>query len=216
MPRRRQRFADLERQFRNNGGVADPDSDLGRYIAFKQGKRRIQVKRPVLASERKRFVHAILPFNLYEGATIEATDYYAAPITLYSERGRRTFAGITNVDWGYTDVTADTKRNDNFYPALIKVKVITNPSEAPEPEVSGITGRPYKVKVGRSYSIPFGKRATAPVQGEENRRLELTELMKAVDTITTGSFSYEPEIFRIGAPDPEAVPSTLPAVGAAT
>lgn len=216
MPRRRQRFADLERQFRNNGGVAAPDSDLGRYIDFKKGLRKITVKRPVLASERKRYVHAILPFNLFQGATIARTHYHAAPITLYSERGRRTITDLSDLDLGYTAVDADTVRNDNFYPALIKVKVITNPADAPEAEISGVTGRRYKVKVGRSYSIPFGRQVASVTEGEEDRRQAIAEILKSTTVVSVGSVSYEPEIFRIGAPDPEAVPASLPAVGAAT
>lgn len=213
MARRRQRFADLERQLRNNGGQAAPDSLLGRYAAYKRGERKANVKRPVPAAERKRYAYAILPFNLAAPENPTNSDRYAAPITQYSERGRRRLSGITALDFGYADLTSVTQRNDNFYPALLKVKILDNAGAAPENEISGITGRPYKVRVGKSYSIPFGRKVgegNVVAQGEENRRRDLAIDIKAVPNISVPSIGYEPEIFRIGNPDPGAVPENLP------
>ena len=212
MPRRRQRFSNLEQQFRESGGQAAPGSRLAGYIAFKRGETKITVTKKLTAAERKRYGFAILPFNLSCPASPTAADRYAAPITVYSNT-IRTDLTLSNNQCGYDTIGASTQQADNFYPALLRVFIPSG--GAPTNPTSGVTQKPYSRIPGRSGSIPFGRTVTNVTDAktgaaesalddvdEEDVRLALSIAARTGGgSSKASSVSYEPEIFRVGKPD---------------
>lgn len=201
MPRRRQRFSDLERQFRESGGVAAPGSRLAGYIDFKSGKTKIDITVKLTGEQRKRYGFGILPFNIAVGDPVEPTDRRAAPITNYSNGGRLSL-GLNNLQLGYVDIDANTRQEDNFYPALLRVFVPTQNAAALTP-ISAITKKEYSRIPGQSFSIPFGRTtAGAKTDTEEGRKAALAaDARKGAGAIKASSVSYEPEVFKVGKPD---------------
>lgn len=212
MPRRRQRFAALERQFRESGGQAAAGSRLAGYIDFKLGKSQIKVSRVLTAEQRKRFGYAILPFSLSVSATPDPFERYAAAITAYSNAGRRDL-GLSDNECGYENIDASTTQDDNFYPALIRCFIPTGDTR--ESPVSAITRKEYKRRVGRSVSIPFG-RTTTSVQDAKTGQTETTindadqldvrnslaqKAKVGSGTTKALSVSFEPEVFKVGKPN---------------
>lgn len=209
MPRRRQRFSDLERQFRESGGVASPDSRLGGYIKFKKGEVKIKVESKLTGAQRKRYGFAILPFGVTPSDPVVAADRYAAPITAYSNSAR-TELGLTNSKCGFENVEAATKQDDNFYPAVIRVFVKSGGVSTPK---SAVTGKEYNRVNGKTYSVPFGRDITSTVDkktgtaettvnevDEEDKKASLATAVKAANN-NVGSISFLPEEFKIGKPD---------------
>lgn len=198
MPRRRQRFSDLEKQFRESGGVAAPGSKLAGYIEFKAGRSKIDVNVRLTAAQRKRFGFGVIPFNLPVAATPVRV---AAPITAYSNDGR-TDLGLTDADLGYANIDANTAQLENFYPALLRCFVPTA-GATPLTPISAITKKEYRRIPGRSYSIPFGRAGGTPATDtEETRKAALiTEAKAGAGTNKATGVSYEPEVFKVGKPD---------------
>lgn len=201
MPRRGRRFTQLERALKLAHGNPEPGSPLAHYKDFKDGKVKIDVKVKLTAAQRQRFGFGILPFNVAPADPVLPTDRYAAPITAYSNAGR-TDLGLINNQLGYATIDADTRQNDNFYPALLRVFVPTSGAEPTTP-ISAITKEEYTRRPGKSYSIPFGRTtANAKVDTEEGRRAALAaDAKKGSGTNQASSVSYEPEVFKIGKPD---------------
>ncbi|MBW4480842.1 MAG: hypothetical protein KME54_29415 [Tolypothrix brevis GSE-NOS-MK-07-07A] len=207
MPRRRQRFSDLEKQFKESGGVAAPGSRLAGYIAFKKGENKIEVKKKLTAAERKRYGFAILPF----GVTPEASTpkRYAASITAYSNASRAGL-GVTNNMLGYEDIDASTEQAGNFYPALIKVFIKSGTIN--DNQISGVTQKKYRRIEGATYTYPFGRTTTDvtdAVTGATESTVNEVDAQDVRNTLVTflaglpaekkvGSISYEPEVFRTG------------------
>jgi hypothetical protein len=207
MPRRRRRFSDLEKQFRESGGTAAPGSKLAGYIEFKKGERTITVEKVLTSTQRKRYGFGILPFGVTPADTTPKR--YAAPITAYSNTGR-TSLNLSNARLGYENIDADTEQSENFYPALLRVFVRS--SDTKTNPTSGVTGKKYKRLPGSTYGIPFGRTITS-VTDQESGTTESTidkvdeedvksSLMTFVRVQTNvSSVSYEPEVFRVGKPD---------------
>jgi hypothetical protein len=207
MPRRRQRFSDLERQFKESGGVAAPGSRLAGYIAFKKGENKIEVKKKLTAAERKRYGFAILPFSVTPEATTPKR--YAAAITAYSNSSRSGLE-ISNNMLGYENINAATKQAGNFYPALLRVFVKSGTID--ETKKSGVTQQNYRRIEGATYTYPFGRTITATVDKETGatestlNEVDAEDVRNALSTHLTrlgadkkvGSISYEPEVFRTG------------------
>lgn len=203
MPRRRQRFSDLERQFRDSGGVAEANSRLAGYIDFKKGVNKIEVKNKVSATDRKRYAFAILPFGLAVPAVPLAGDRFQAPITAYSNAGR-TALSLSNAQCGYDTKDAATNPGDNFYPAIIRPVIVNaSPTSGDLTPISGVTKKPYKRSfVGKSFGIPFGRTITG-VDGstlqtvtEEQVKFALATAAKSVVAANVRSISYLPEEFK--------------------
>ncbi|WP_375470981.1 hypothetical protein [uncultured Nostoc sp.] len=207
MPRRRQRFADLERQFRESGGTAAPGSRLAGYIDFKKGINTIEVTKKLTSAQRKRYGFAILPF----GVTPEDSTptRYAAAITAYSNTGRIAL-NVTNSKAGYETIDGSTEQSENFYPALLRVFVKS--SDTKTNPISGITKKKYSRTPGSSFSFPFGRTLTTVTDSKtgatestidkvdaEDVRKSLSNFVKTQPNVT--SVSYEPEVFRIGKQD---------------
>jgi hypothetical protein len=202
MARRRNRFKRLDADYRaTRGNIPAENTELTNYIEWRKGNRKITVSKTLTAAERKRFGFKILPFNVEIGTTPLTTDYYAAPITAYSNAGRTTLS-LSNTDLGYADIDGDTIQDENFYPALLRVFVKGNATSTPVEKTSDITGNSYKRHEGSSYSIPFGRSLTGDddgslnTSGENDTKNALITQLKAVATV--GSVSYDPEIFRSG------------------
>lgn len=204
MPRRRQRFAQLERELKASGYAPDPNSRAGQYLNFKKGINRINVANPPNAAERLRKGVAILPFNLPLELPVTNDDRFLVPITALSNTGRLSL-GLSNNELGYEALSPLTKNPGNFYPALLRVFVKTSSTPMPTSPTSGILRRPYKRYAGRSYSIPFGRSEalvatfTAATVTEENSKQALILQIKATNPLT--SVSYDPEVFTSQAPD---------------
>lgn len=196
--RRRQRFSDLERQFRESGGVAAPGSRLAGYIDFKQGKSQIKVTQKLTSAQRKRFGFGVLPFNLAVDTT--TPERYTAPITAYSN-GIRAEIGLTNTNLGYVNIDGTTVQSENFYPALLRVFIPTA-GATPLTPISAITKKEYTRTPGRSGSIPFGRAGGTPgTDVEETRRADLATAAKNNAGVKATSVSYDPEVFKVGKPD---------------
>ncbi len=207
MPRRRQRFSDLERQFRESGGVAAPGSRLAGYIDFKKGVNKITVEKKLTAAQRKRYGYAILPFGVSPEAT--TPDRYAAAITAYSN-DQRTTLGLTEAKLGYEDIDASTIQSENFYPALLRVFVKSSDTKANP--ISGVTKKNYSRTPGASYSFPFGRTTSSVKDAKTGATETVIDAVDAQDvrqSIATfvrtrtnvTSVSYEPEVFKVGKPD---------------
>lgn len=198
MPRRRSRFSDLEKQFRQAGGVAAPGSTLAKFIDFKSGKTKIERRKTtkLTAAQRKRYGVSLLPFNLDVPATPTQGDRYISSITGWSNVGRTTL-GLSDAELGYAKqtvggVTAQTE--DAYYPALLKPSVSTGAD--PNEVTSSITGNKYSYVACNAYSIPFGRTtAGGAADSEEERRDLLTGAAKGATT-PPRSIGYEPEVFR--------------------
>jgi hypothetical protein len=207
MPRRRQRFSDLERQFRESGGIAAPGSRLAGYIAFKKGESKIEVKKKLTGAERKRYGFAVIPFGLNPDATTPKR--YAASLTSYSNVGR-TALGVTDNKAGYENITASTIQSENYYPALLRVFVKS--SDTKTTPVSAVTQKEYSRTAGSTYSFPFGRTTTDVVDtttGTAKATLDSVDaedVRKSLATFVKGkpnvaSISYEPEVFKVGKQD---------------
>lgn len=208
MPRRRQRFSDLEKQFRDSGGIASPGSRLAGYIEFKAGRSSIDVTAVLTAAQRKRVGYALLPFGLAVPATPAATDRYEAPITAYSN-AIRTDLGLSNNECGYDVTTAATERGDSYYPALIRCFVPSGVNTTP---ISGVTGKEYNRKGGKSAGIPFGRTLTdvislttgvAPTGLDQVDQEDVKASLASKAKLSTGtsrasSVSFVPEEFKPG------------------
>lgn len=219
MPRRRNRFAQLEKQFRESGGTAAPGSRLAGYIDFKKGINKIEVKVKLTAAQRKRFGFGILPFGLSVPASPTDADRYAAPITAYSN-AIRVDLSLSDNECGYANIVSATRQADNFYPALMRVFVAT-PNAAKTTPISGVTKKEYTRTPGKSASIPFGRTVTSTADArtgatetvldavdQEDVRLSLALQAKAGSgTNKATSVSFEPEVFRRGKPDLEPPPA---------
>lgn len=215
MPRRRPRFSDLERQFREAGGTAEAGSRLAGYIDFKKGINKIEQKNKVSAADRKRYAYAVLPFGLLIPADVAITDRYQAPITVYSNSGRRAL-GLSDAQCGYADMAAGVNRTAPFYPAVIRAVVTkTSPTDSDLTPLSGVTKKNYKRSfIGASYGIPFGRTVTGVngaalnTVGEEDVRNALTQALKAQTGRPVRSVSYLPEEFKSPQADLVSPPST--------
>ncbi|MGB3761268.1 MAG: hypothetical protein WBA07_33655 [Rivularia sp. (in: cyanobacteria)] len=202
MPRRRSRFKRLDADYRaTRGNIPAENVELTNYIEWRKGNRKITVSKTLTDAERKRFGFKILPFNVEIGATPLTTEYYAAPITAYSNAGRITL-GLSNTELGYAVIDGNTVQNDNFYPALLRVFKKDSATSTAATKTSDITGNSYKRHAGNSYSIPFGrsldsdKDGSLASSGENDTKNALITLLKAQATV--GSISYDPEVFRSG------------------
>lgn len=207
MPRRRRRFADLEKQFRASGGLAEPGSRLAGYIEFKKGTRTITVEKILTSAQRKRYGFAILPFGVTPADTTPKR--YAAAITAYSNSGR-TALNLTDSKLGYQNIDTGTEQSETFYPALVRAFVKS--SDTKTNPTSGVTGKKYKRTPGSTYSCPFGRTITSVGDAEtgtaetaidkvdaEDVRKSLADFLKTQTGVA--SVSFEPEVFRVGKQD---------------
>lgn len=199
MPRHRSRFSDLEKQFRQSGGVAAPGSSLAKYIDFKSGKTKIERRKAtkLTAAERKRYGVSLLPFNLDVPADVTQADRYIASITGWSQEGRKAL-GLTDAQLGYAKqvvggVAAQTE--DAYYPALLRPSVGTG-AEPKTGAISSITGNKYTYVEANAYSIPFGRTTTGGAADSEEERRDLLAGIAKGATKAPRSVGYEPEVFR--------------------
>lgn len=201
MPRNRSRFADLERQFRESGGVAAPGSRLAAYIEYKSGKTKATRRKPALtAAQRKRFGVSLVPFNKEQGAAVDQTERYVSSITSYSLNGAKSLGLNTGTDLGYENQVVGGKSaitGGGYYPAILR-PFVPAAGVAPTTPLSGITKKEYKYQSGSSYGIPFGKRtANADTDCEEDRRVALSATVRTGGTGGAAtSVGYEPEVWR--------------------
>lgn len=213
MPRRRPRFSDLERQFRESGGTAAPGSRLAGYIDFKKGVNTIEVTKKLTSAQRKRYGFAILPFGVSPEDTTPTR--YAAAITSYSNAGRLALE-VTNPKVGYETIDGATEQSENFYPALLRVFVKT--SDTKTNPISGVTKKKYSRTPGSTFSFPFGRTITSVVDSATNATESVIDKVDAEDVRNSlavfvrtkpnvASVSYEPEVFKIGKQDLASPPA---------
>lgn len=204
MPKGRKRFGFLEKALKAAGGNAAPGSRLGNYSEFKKGNRKIEVNKKLSPADRKRYAVAIIPFGTDHKTTYTNQDRYQVGITFYSDSARKDLQ-LTDALVGYASINADNKQSDDYYPALLRCFIPDNPTAAPAQPTSGVTGQKYSRRAGKSVSIPFGKGATV-TQGEQTRRVALTEVAKNDTGKTATGVSYVPEYFDATKVDIPALP----------
>lgn len=197
MPRRRQRFSNLEAEFRSVGGIAAPGSRLDKYIQFKTGKTKVDRRKATLtAAQRTRFGVSLLPFNIDAPETVTQDARYESSITAYSNTGR-TELGLSDAELGYGGVTIEgktAKSDPSYYPALLRPAI--RGAVEDKTATSSITGTQYYYKEHRLLGIPFGRTtATAKADSEEDRRTVLARAAKAGAT-KAASVGYDPEVWR--------------------
>jgi hypothetical protein len=198
MPRRRQRFSNLDEQLRNNGNVATPGTVLGNYAAFKAGTRKAERRKVISAAEkaqkRNRLGISLAPFNLDFVAS--QNNRYVASITQWSNSIRPTLT-LGDAELGYAPQIVggvSAKTDEAFYPALVKPSIPVA-GAAPLTPKSGITGLEYNYVPSNSYGIPFGRIDAG--SSEQERRMLLTDAIRG-GAPTTRSVGYDPEVFRGG------------------
>lgn len=211
MPRRkRPRFSFLDRALKAAGGSPAAGSRLGNYKDFKEGRRTIEVTNRLTPAERKKYAIALIPFNKIAPATPTAADRYRTTITQYSDTGRRSLTTLTNVELGFSDPDTLNESDGGYYPAILRLFV---PSSATDPVVSNpisqITGERYSRTEGKSFTIPFGRKAADVNQTEEVRRKALAEAAKTGNgsNIKATGVSYEAEYFANTPDDVPALPA---------
>lgn len=204
MPRRRQRFSRLDALYRAvRGNIPADNPELANYIEWRKGNRKITVNQKLTTAERKRYAFGILPFNIELAAAPTPTDRYAAPITAYSNTGRKSAAvALSDADLGYENVDPNTNHVSGFYPAILHIFVKDNATSPPVDKISDITGEPYKRHAGKSFTVPFGrtvsgdKDGNVTSSGEDDIKNALIADLKSKTAV--GGVSYEPELFRSG------------------
>lgn len=203
MARHRKRFKRLDEQYRLfKGVIPDDQPELKNYIEWRKGNRKIKVNKELSGEQRKRYGFAILPFNKELGEAAELYDYFAAPITAYSNEARKTKLSLSDADLGYKNIDGATFQDNNFFPALLRVFVKDDANSVSVDKTSDITGGSYKRHPGSTYTIPFGrslegdKDANVKSSGEDNVKNALLAKIKNLPIV--GSVSYEPEVFRAG------------------
>lgn len=198
MPRRRQRFSQLERELRASGYAPPAGSRAAAYLDFKKGVNKIDVKNAATSAERARKGVALLPFGMLPPDAVTAAHRYVASITALSNTGRLGF-GLSNNDLGYEALAAGNKNPGNFYPPLLKV--FNRTSMNTTSPTSGILKKEYNRYPGRNYSIPFGRSATVGGGGFTIKTIGEEDAKSAlIDQIVTAErplvlVSYEPELF---------------------
>lgn len=221
--RRRRRFSDLEKQFRESGGTAAPGSRLAGYIDYKKGINKVEIRdtRKLTAAQRKRYGYAIVPFGLTVPATVTSGDRYAASITAYSNQYRKE-AGLTDNELGYQDIVGATIQSEIFFPALCRFFINFGTTLSP---TSGIVKKEYKRKDGRTITVPFGRTmsdVTDATTGATEATLDdvdyqdvRTSLALALKGKVVGgttnvitSVTFEPEVWKVGKSD-LASPTTV-------
>lgn len=203
MARRRNRFKRLDSLYRTLKGNIPPDNtELTNYIEWRKGNRKITVNKKLDPQQRKRYGFGVLPFNREIQATPAPTDRVAAPITAYSNEGRKTKLSLSDADLGYANIDGDTLQLDNYFPAVLRVFVKDNANDPSVDKTSDITGESYKRHAGSTYSIPFGRSlegdddGSLNSSGEDDVKNALLSKVKAVPAVS--SVSYDPEVFRTG------------------
>ena len=209
MPRRRNRFADLERQLRAAGGSAAAGSRLGNFADFKAGKRKIKIDQVPDRALMNRTAFAAYPFNVSVPASPTAADRFMVTVTTYSKDQIKD-KGVSKADLGWDEFVAGNTVEPQYYPSLIKCFTPASTTAVAAPKVSGITGDSYKKMPGKSASAPFGRtlaaldKKTAEATGaltaseEEDVRKHLTNKLTSGAPVgkKATSVSYEPEVFR--------------------
>lgn len=191
MARKRQRFSRLKAALKLAGGGAAAGSALANFKDFQEGRRKIEIQNKVPADKRGRRGVAILPFNIAAPANPGAGDRYRTTITIYSNEGRGTLS-LSNAELGYDALEAGNQSTEDFYAARLIVFVPTSGESTP---TSAVTGKEYKRKNGKSYTIPFGRATDSAASAEETRRIVLAGKAKTGGTSKATSVSYEPEYF---------------------
>lgn len=212
MPRRRERFKQLERELKATGYAPDPGTCAAAYLDFKKGVNKINMENPPSSAERVRKGVALLPFGIKPPDAPTALNRYVAPITALSNTGR-TNLQLSNNDLGYEALAAGNKKPDNYYPPVLRV--FNKTAADPTTPVSGILKKEYTRYVGRSYFIPFGRSTTlggagfgVAVIGEEDSRDILVQRITGANV--RASVSYDPEIFTSRRADLESLIGDAP------
>ncbi|PAX52010.1 hypothetical protein [Brunnivagina elsteri] len=161
-PGTRQRFSKLIEKFKASGGTGGNDQAVVQFGNYLKGLNKANVTRKPTGNAIKRYRAKVIPFGLTPSAT--ATDrFFACTFTgqayaIFEGLGtaKNTF-GLEIV--GDAPSAAGVNVDDNFFPALARVKVVPTTSTT-STRISGITKVSYKTVQGRTGSIPFGRGGT--------------------------------------------------------
>jgi hypothetical protein len=165
------------------------NSALGFYQAVVSGKKTVSYGDRPAGSEPGEFIlYSLVPF---------ATPVNTAPKVLVgmSKRAETNLgtAGIAaadlNVSKAANDISAAVELM-GFTPAKCTVR---SAGTATVSKTSKLTGRPYKTKGGSSYSFPMGFGVGETTKGFKDVRAAIAT---KVNTVSTRSVSFSPEIYR--------------------
>lgn len=209
MPRRRQRFSDLDQLLRELGtGTPGAGTRLAGYLDFRKGIRRISIpaaNRPAAGDKIRKGV-SIIPFNKkLAGATATAGELYVAGVSKNSADARAA-SGLNDAELGWAAVLPAHQQDPSFFSALFKWGILRVSSPGATP-VSQITGKQYsRPRTLRNFQVPFGRSVADQTQLEEDRRKFLANEAKTASGAGAALVvGYEPEQFAGG----NALPSLL-------
>ena len=206
MPRRRSRFARLERDLRNQAFNPTKGTNAAEFFNFLKGINKIKQTKPATGAEKAPKKVAIYPFNK---SVSDVVDPKQAFLTFFSTMSDAVVETQFNLKGKLGHIKFDPKvsqRHPNFYPALLRI-FLKNPNQAaPATPTSGILKKQYNRYLGRSYAYPFGRDATliAGVPFSSISEQDSLDALKDVVTAKTklATMSYEPEEF--GSPERDA------------
>ena len=215
MGRRVQRYNRLMDKLRSTGGsFGEGDGEVQNFYRFLTGQRKITVDNAISGEARKLVAVAILPFSSDIAATPTDADRFAVTFSKYSYAGwdTRAKAQLTAANLGWSAPAAANKspKEEQFYPALVKLTMSRSGAITNNNKLSGVTGKTYKYTPNRTFGIPFGRSisgVTEPAKGAAAATdVELVEFETAkasiFDKVTTPLLNgllrvnFEPEVNR--------------------
>lgn len=215
MPRKVQRYSRLLDKLRSTGGsFGEGDGEVQNFYKFLTGQRTIQVDNAISGEARKLVSVAILPFSSDIQATPDDTDRYAVTMSKYSYAGwdSRAKSQLSAAELGWAAPTAANKsaKEDEFYPALVKLTMERSGAVTQSNKISGVTGKTYSYTPRRTFGIPFGRTITSvtepakggsPATDVESVEFETAKAM-IFDQVTSPLLAglvrvgFEPEVNR--------------------
>lgn len=215
MPRRIQRYSRLLDKLRSTGGsFGDGDGEVQNFHRFLTGQRKITVQNAISGEARKLVSVAILPFSSDIQATPDDSDRIAVTMSKYSYAGWdsriKTQLSAAELGWAAPAAANSSAKEEDFYPALVKVSMTRAGEVANSNKVSGVTGKTYSYYAPRTFSVPFGRmlsgvtepaKGGAPATDLENVEYETASnaiFEQLTDPLLNGLLrvNFEPEVNR--------------------
>ncbi len=207
MPRKRYRYAALDKKLRDSEGNIPAGSKLDNFLKFRTGVNKITINNKPNEGDRKRYGMALHPFAI-AGNDATANGRYKVGITSYSYTAINSI-GLNDSDVGIFFIQGGEEEDVNFYPALIKPSLKAGSYTANANKRSAVTGEVYNYVPTRTFSIPFGRttQAADALDGTPTNNIAASEELDVLRHLKTQiesgpqsaslkSIGYEPEVFK--------------------